>query len=555
MPSSHLPFIRRSRRLAAALLLLLATVVLAACGGSGDDNSQAAAPSDGPATLAPPNATVYGEILVRPSGDVEAGIVTAARRMLRVDDPGRELRRLFDEQTDGQRGVFTREIDPWLGSTIGGFLLIENAAQTESPDGAVIADVRDRDAAQAAIDRLLADRDLQRGGTYEGVDYSVDSRDDSWTGLIDDFFVVGTAEGFRAAVVASRGRSLADEDRFTTAADELADDRLAWAYVEPAGIARLISDQAEQQAQQLDPEFRRAFEQQQDQIDRALGSEPITASLTARADQVVFDVSSGSAELPQNEGDGAVAIGDLPGDAWAAFATPLLGDLISRTLRQAGQYDEAARAVRQLTALDLDSDVLGWLGGIAAFVRGTSPLDIGGGIVIGSGDPAASQRFVGRLERIVGGLGLPTTPTTGAGRGFQLKLPTFPQPIVVLAQDDKVVLGLGVASTRDALDPDEKLDDTEPGKSAIASLGDDFKPAFVLVPEPMITLLRALGLDSDPDFQSALPYLTAYRSIVAGSKQDDGRTTGRLTLNLQDPEGTPGDDGDGEGTQTADVTP
>ena len=556
MSPSHLRFIRRPRLLVATLLMLLATVFLAACGGDGDDSgSAAAAPADGPATLAPTSATIYGEILVRPSGDVEEGVVTAVRRMLRVEDPGRELRRLFDEETDGERGVFTREIDPWLGDTIGGFLLIESAAQAQSPDGAVIADVRDRDAAQQAIDRLLADGDLSRGATYEGVDYNVDRDDNSWTGVVGDFMVIGTPEGFRAAVVASRGRSLADEGRFTGAVDALADDRLAWAYVEPRGITRLISEQAQAQAQQLDPEFQRAFEQQQEQIDRALGAEPITASLTARADQVVFDVSSSSAELPQPGQDGEVPIGELPGDAWAAFATPVLGDLISRSLRQAGQYDEAARAVRQLTALDLDEDLLSWLGGIAAFVRGTSPLDLGGGIVIGSGDPAASQRFVSRLERLVGNLGLPTTPTTGAGRGFQLKLPDFPQPIVVIAQDDKVVLGLGMASTRDALDPDEALSDTEPGKSAIASLGDGFQPAFVLVPEPMLTLLNALGLDSDPDFQSALPYLTAYRSIVAGSKNEDGRTTGRLTLNLQDPEGTPGGRDGGDGTQTADATP
>lgn len=548
MPSSHLSFSSRLRPVAAALLLLFVTVVLAACGSKDDDGGSAAAPTAGPATVAPQNATAYGEILVRPSGDVEEGVVTAARRMLRVDDPGAELRRLFDSESDGERGEFTNEIDPWLGDTIGGFLLVETAAQAESPDGAVIAAVRDRAAAERAIDRLLADGDLSRGGTYEGVTYSVDREDDSWTGLVDEWFVVGTAEGFRAAVVASKGDSLADSDRFTEAVDELADDRLAWAYVEPRSISTLLREQAE-----LDPEFSRALDGQQDQLDRALGADPITASLTARADQVVLDVSSGSAQAPAAGGEGAVDIGELPGDAWAALATPVIGPLIERALRESGEYDTAAGEIKRLTALDLHDDVLGWLGGVAAFVRGTSPLDIGGGIVIGSSDPAASQRFVSRLERFAGNAGLPTTPTTGAGRGFQLKIPQLPQPLVVLADGDKVVLGLGVASTRDALDPDEALADTEPGKSAIATLGDGFDPAFVLVPEPLLMLLRALGLDSDPDFQSALPYLTAYESIVAGSKTEDGRTTGRLTLNLQDPEGDASDGGDG--TETADATP
>ena len=40
---------------------------------------------------------------------------------------------------------------------------------------------------------------------------------------------------------------------------------------------------------------------------------------------------------------------------------------------------------------------------------------------------------------------------------------------------------------------------------------------------------------------------------MAGSKTEDGRTTGRLTLNLQDSEGG-ASDGD-DGTATADATP
>jgi hypothetical protein len=191
--------------------------------------------------------------------------------------------------------------------------------------------------------------------------------------------------------------------------------------------------------------------------------------------------------------------------------------------------------LRAATSLELERDVFGWLGGIGAFVSGTSPLDLSAGIVIGSTDPAGSARFVERLERFASNAGLPTTPTTGGGRGFQIRVPQLPQPIAVIAEDDKVVLGLGVASTRDAVDPSETLGDTEPGKSAIASLGDGFEPAFMLVPGPLLTLLGAVGVDQDPEFQQALPYLKAYRSIVAGSRTDDGTTTGRLVLNLQDP--------------------
>lgn len=531
MASSHLPFRRRLRPLAVAAAVALSATFAVACGS--DDEQQASSPTDGPATLAPANAIGYAEVLVRPSGDVAEGVETAARRMLRVQDAGGELRRLLDEQLDDEdRGVFTRDVDPFLGDTIGGFLLIESAAQAEDPDGAAVISVRDRAAAERFLDKQASRGELGERRSYEGVDYWLDE-DDAAGGLVGDFLVVGTEAGFRAAVAASRGRSLADEDRFTDAVDKLPSDRLAWAYAEPRAIVELVREQAETDPD-LGAQVGDQLEQQQAQIERALGNAPLTASLTARADQVVVDVTSGSAELPAAGGDGAVALGSLPGAAWAALATPPLGDQVAETLRQSGQYDEVARMIRAATALDLERDVLGWLGGLGAFVSGTSPLDLGGGVVIGSTDPAASQRFVARLERFAGNAGLQTTPTTGAGRGFQIRVPSLPQPIAVIAKDDKVVIGLGVASTRDVFDPSETLGDSEPGKSALDSLGDGFEPGFVLVPEPMLTLVSALGLDRDPDFRSALPYLKAYRSVVAGSRGEDGETTGRLVLNLQD---------------------
>lgn len=513
-----------------------------ACGS--EDDKQASSPTDGPATLAPSNAIGYAEVLVRPSGDVAEGVETAARRMLRIDDVGRELRRVLDEEVDdsGDSGTFSRDVDPFLGDTVGGFLLIESAGQAENPDGAVIISVRDRDAAERFLDTQDARGDLGEKRSYDGVDYWLDASTDddelAAGGLVGDYLVVGTEAGVRASIEASRGGSLADEDRFTDAVDKLPDDRLAWAYAEPRAIVELVRDQA-QSDPELGAQLSDQLEQQQAQIERAIGNAPITAALTARADQVVVDFTSGSAELPASGGDGAVELGGLPGAAWAALATPPLGDELISTLRESGEYDEIARQFRAATALDLEQDVFGWLGGLGAFVSGTSPLDLGGGVVIGSTDPAASQRFVERLERFAGAAGLPTTPTTGEGRGFQIKIPDLPQPIAVIAKDDKVVLGLGVASTRDAFDPSETLGDSEPGKAAIESLGDDFEPGFVLVPEPLLTLVGALGLDDDPDFQSALPYLKAYRSIVAGSRSEDGTTTGRLVLNLQDPDEKP----------------
>ncbi|ADB50206.1 DUF3352 domain-containing protein [Conexibacter woesei] len=521
----HPPQPRRAARLrstALAVLLLLAALLFAACGS--EDEQQSAA---GPATVVPPSAALYGEALVRPGGDVGEGVRTAIRRVARIDDPGAELVRSLDEEFAEGAGSYSyaSDIEPWLGDTIGGFLLAGSGADLEHPDGAFVVAVRDRDAAEKLLDRTRADGDSRRGGTIDGVSYDVDEQEELAIALVGDFMVVGTLPGLRAAVAASRGESLADSARFTDAVDALDPDRLAWAWIDPRPLLPLVL--AEQD--EVDPELTRLLDS-----DAARNAEPATVSLTARADEIVLDVAGDADVLPQQEGEGAVSIRDLPGDAWLALATPPLGALISRSIRQSGQYDTAARAIREVAGLDLDRDLLGWLGGVAAFVRGTSPLDLGGGLVLGSSDAAASQRLVSRLERIVGNMGLPTAPTTGAGDGFQVRIPQLPQPIVVLAEGDRVAIALGLASARDALDPSESFADGEPGKSAIASLGDGFEPSLVLVFDPLLNLLGSLGLDSDPDFRSALPYLGAYRSLAAGTKYEDDRVELRIVAALQD---------------------
>lgn len=135
---------------------------------------------------------------------------------------------------------------------------------------------------------------------------------------------------------------------------------------------------------------------------------------------------------------------------------------------------------------------------------------------------------------MVGALGVPARPVSG-GTGFEVSVPDLPQPIVVQAQDDKVAIGLGGPSTRDALDPRESFADSESGKAVLDTLGDGYEPSFALVLGPMLQLVRAVGADSDPEFQEALPYLTAYRSIAAGTKRADGRATVRIVAGLQEP--------------------
>lgn len=518
--SRHAP--SRGRAALAAVFLLALALVFAAC-GENDDRS-AASDAD-PAALAPADSAMYAEVLLAPDGDVEEGIVTAARRVSLLDDPFAELRRALDDEVDdnGERDVYTRRIAPWLGDRAGVFVLpAPGDPEFEDPDvGAAIA-VRDRDAAQDMVRYLLDTSDTATSDTYDGVEYHVD--DGTAIALIDEYLFAGTPAALRAAVDASRADALADSQRYDAAVDRVADDAIAFAYVDPEPLLPALSASADM----TDPSITRL-------LDQARDAGPVTLSLTASADEVALEVAGDEASIPEaDDAGGEVSIDDLPGDAWAVLATPPLGAAIRQAIVQSGEYDTAARQLRAVAGLDLERDVLGWLGGVAAFVRGTAPLELGGGVVIGSDDEAASRRLVGRLEQIVGMLGLPIRPA-GGGTGFEVTVPDSPQPIVVLAQGDRVAIGFGGPSARDALDPDESFADSEAGRAVLDTLGDGYEPSFALVPGPLLQLLRAVGAASDPDVQEAMPYLTAYRSIAAGTKREDGDVTVRIVAGLQDP--------------------
>jgi len=311
-------------------------------------------------------------------------------------------------------------------------------------------------------------------------------------------------------------------------------DRVASAYISPRGVTSMLPPSATanpQVAALLDrPEFRTA--------------EPVTAALTASADQIQLDVS-GSTETFQGAGGGAsgsggssdVSVGALPGSAWLGFMTANLGDVIRNALAQSGASTaQGLAAIRQETGIDVDRDLLSWMGSMAGFVRGTTPVTLGGGLEIASSDPNASRSTVDRARAFIdlAHVGVTRPTTLAGGTGFTVLTRSLPQPVVVLAKGDKVVIGFGPTSARDLLQPGQTLAQSDVGKAALATLGSGYTPAFVLDPRPIVTLVRTFA-GNDPQTAQVLPYLGAYRSIASGSKTSGGRTTERFVAAIQDP--------------------
>ncbi|MBS1871327.1 MAG: DUF3352 domain-containing protein [Actinobacteria bacterium] len=508
MPARRVPHGMR----AVVLLALLAAVLLAltSCGGAASRSGRA---DPDPATLAPAGAALYGQVTVRPSGAAKDGAVAAARKVLRVQDPGAELRRLFDkDRTDGIR--FSRDVEPWLGPRVGAFLLAP-AAGAHGPQWAVLMAIGDRSAFDAALPRLR--RGQHRAGSYRGVTYDRDDSDPTTYGAaVGDFYVGGTLAGLRAAIDASHGNGLAGDRRFAAATHAVPDDALAFGYADPQALATSASASS-----------RRALAR--------LGTGPVVGSLTANGDEIAIE-AGGALHPGARKGSRAeVRVSQLPGDAWLALATPPLGPLVRGALDAAGVHARAAAQVRARLGLDLDRDLLDPLGGLGMFVRGESLLDIGGGVLLQLTNPAAAQLLLTRVEALAA-TGLHVAPhpvAAGGARGFELQLPQAPQPLVVLAKGDRLAAGYAASSAQDLLAPQQRLDESSAGRAAIATLGPGYTPSFVLVVPPLAALLRSIDQLQLADLSSVLPYVDAYRSLAIGTKRDGDRMSVRIVAALR----------------------
>ncbi len=507
-------------RALAALVALLAALAAAGCGGSGPSTTSA---GPDPATVTPVGAAVYGEAIVRPSGDVKAGAVAAARKVALVRDPGAALRSALDR--DRSNGVvFSRDVEPWLGRRVGVFLLL-NAADARHPDFALAAAIADRGAFDAAYARMRRS-DLHRAGTYRGIGYVQEGTDrTSYAAPVGDFLVMGTLRGLQGAIDASKGSSLAGAARFRDARGRVPGDALAFAYADPTALLPVLGSLPGGSAATW-----RA-------LSRYAGTGPVVAGLTASAEQIVIDASGDlpRGAAPTGGGGGQVGIGQLPGDAWLALATPPLGPLVKAALQAAGAHDAVAAVVRGRLGLDLDHDLLDPLGGLGLFVRGTSLLDMGGGVLLRMTSAAAAEELTTRLEAVVaGGLHLAPHPLASSGaRGFDVLLPQVPQPLAVLAEGDEVAAGYGAASAQDLLAPRRRLDGGGAGKAAIATLGGGYTPSFVLVVPPLVALLKSLDALQITNVSSVTPYLSAYRSLAVGTKRDGDRVAVRIVAALR----------------------
>jgi len=417
--------------------------------------------------------------------------------------------------------TFEADIEPWLGRQAAFYASDIESAQ---PTLAALVATEDRDATQAMIDHFdeRESNDPERR-SYNGIDYDFYAEDQLASGFVGGFWIFGTESGFRASIDASEGESLADSARYERATGRLSEDHLALFYFDPERVIEVAEASGEMTAADL-ASIR--------SLTGGEEGEPAAAIFAVTSSGAYFEAAAPLSEELRaqigNLGERGL-LPDLPGESWLAFGASDVGASINRFLEQIGDAGIPGVDIETLrsqfaaeTGIELQEGVLDWMGDFGVFAEGSGLLTMGGGAVIETLDPAQSRETVDELGRLLLQEGAPLTPAVIEGHeGFSIEIPGSPQPINVLAGDEKVVVAFGATATADAIDPDVSLADSEAFQRASDSLGDGYNTSFFLDIEAVVALVESLGAGSDETYQNDVkPWLDPLAHVVFGTKLD-----------------------------------
>jgi hypothetical protein len=426
---------------------LVGVLLLAGCGGGGADGE------GDPATAVPADALFYAEAVVRPEGSLREDAEDAASKVLGTDDPGGRIRewitQAYEEET-GEDIDWDRDVEPWLGNRIAFWAIPSGTGRF----GVALLAVKDADAARESLrTRLEADGSTVSERSHRGTDYFLDA-DGVAVGIVGDFVAAGRERDVVATIDAHEGDSLAETSAYADAVDDLADERLAHFWADVPGLFELARRQVPELEQlgSLVP----------------VGDLPVAAgAFLANGDRLALEIEARGNKDLGLDASGTPLLQELPGDAWAAAGSADVGETLRDALDRFGGPlgGVAVRGLlRRELGLDLDRDLLDWIGDAGFFVRGTSPGAIDGGLVI---QPTDEERAADAFGRIVGAVqqerGAAARPVgiAGADQAFAIEDRAAGREIVLARGSGLVVATAGAAAAEAALGSGDRLGDTD----------------------------------------------------------------------------------------------
>lgn len=520
--SSRPPRHRRTRLAAAGALVALALPV-AGCGG-GSGGSSGSADAD-PAAVVPASTAFYGEVTVRPEGSLKANVEALAKKLTSNPDPGAKLVSLLD-RSFSKGTTFKKDIDPWLGKKVG--VAITGLTSASSPDYAIILDATDTDKALASLKRGAKNVVSRK---YKGVGYLYNGDQKQAAITVRNTLTIGTEKAIRSVIDVDKGApSLAKSDKLAKARGSVSQDGLGFFYLDPASIIDLASAASP------------ALGSQAGSIKGLLGGangSALAATLTAQPDAIRLETAVDSARAAKASTDAADTVASLPADSVLALGFGNIGSSaqagVGQIQKLGGIYASVIAQFRAITGLDLQKDVLSWMGKGGLFVRAKGIADIGGALVVDTSDAQKTTAFIASARRLLqqfgAGAGLKVSAYSGAGaKGFQVRIPQLPFPIIAATGSGKFVIAVGTASVAQALKPTSTLGGDAQFKAIATRLG--ARPALYVDLKSLVGLVQ-LALNGDKSFQQALPYLAGLTALAAGSRQSGTTTKTSLVVGVK----------------------
>jgi hypothetical protein len=485
------------------LILTIAVLVLpvgfaAGCG----NNDEAAA---GASELVPARSVMYGEVNLEPEGDQKEAIDSIIAKFPGGGEGGEKVKDLIDKALrDSQAPLsFKQDIEPWLGDEAAFFVGGIGQSGQAKASGALVA-TTDEDKARDALEKSAEGKITKHD--YKDVEYLTDATGEAGA-VFDGFVVLGTEDGVKAAIDSSNdGAKLSDDEDYEKAVDDAASDRLGFFYVNSPELVNAMREVGTP----VPESFRESFK------------DPIAATVDADDDGVIVEanVPAGLARSFAFLGEASDVLGELPGDSWLALGQKDLGKLIEFSVDAfagaAGGRDAIEGQFKAATGLELQQDVLSWMGDFGVFARGTTLTTVDGALVVQTSDETKSKRFLDALARLA------RTQSEGGTRiqprdgGYTVAIESVPEPIHAFVASGKLVIAYGDAAAKAAVDPAETLGDSPDFTSVKDSLG-DYDVSFYVLVKPILDLVDSTEAGSDADWQDAKPYLEPLNALVGGT--------------------------------------
>lgn len=499
-----------------AALTALALVPLSGCGS----DEAASTVGQGLAHVVPASALFYGEVQVRPDHDTATDLDAIVDRFAPGKTAEGLIRHDFPTWFKAPKPSLDKDVLPWLGVHAAAVVTAVHPRTHAAPDWALLFESTDNVKARAALAKDN-DKDVTRR-TYQGVQYFYDHSDHQAFGLVDGTVVGGTRGAFKAIVRATRsGSGLGDQERYKQVIDPVDDGAFGFVFgdfektidvvqrVKPGGTV----------ARQAEP-MRRMLELQ------GLGTFGAGLFVTNKTMKVRM-ASVGVPKALQTGGEPQVAA--LPGGAWAGSGSGSsdLGAEISATLDRmrglTGSGIDVGRDLehfRRQTDIDVEKDLLPWMGGAGLFVHGASKRDLGGALVIETKDPAATRLAMGKLRTMAvrNGLHPRVFKAMGIDDGFSMSLRGLPVRGYAALSGKRFVFALTRPAVDAALSPAKHLGDDPAFKAAAKTLDPGMAPAsFVDVPKVAGLFTLACHGVGCADLRRTLSHVA---TVVTGHKHE-----------------------------------